>query len=73
MAAFFSLTAGIAATIGLFGVSRAGFGFGLIVNDPVQQSLLSDYAPVRSRPSVFAGRQIADNFGGLMGRSSSVS
>ena len=67
VAAFFSLTAGIAATIGLFGVSRAGFGFGLIVNDPVQQSLLSDYTPVRARPSVFAGRQIADNFGGLMG------
>ena len=67
VAAFFSLTAGIAATIGLFGVSRAGFGFGLIVNDPVQQSLLSDYTPVHSRPSVFAGRQIADNLGGLMG------
>ena len=68
VAAFFSLTAGVAATIGLFGVSsRAGFGFGLIVNDPVQQSLLSGYAPVRSRPSVFAGRQIADNLGGLMG------
>ena len=67
VAAFFSLTAGVAATIGLFGVSRAGFGFGLIVNDPVQQSLLSDYTPVKARPSVFAGRQIADNFGGLMG------
>ena len=67
VAAFLSLTAGVAATIGLFGASRAGFGFGLIVNDPVQQSLLSDYTPVKARPSVFAGRQIADNFGGLMG------
>ena len=67
VAALFSLTAGVAATIGLFGASRAGFGFGLIVNDPVQQSLLSDYTPVQSRPSVFAGRQIADNLGGLMG------
>ena len=37
------------------------------MNDPVQQSLLSDYTPVKARPSVFAGRQIADNFGGLMG------
>ena len=37
------------------------------MNDPVQQSLLSDYTPVRARPSVFAGRQIADNLGGLMG------
>ena len=55
VAALFSLTAGIATTIGLFGLSRAGFGFGLIVNDPVQQSLLSDYTPVAARPSVFAG------------------
>lgn len=67
VAALFSLTAGAAASIALFGVSRAGFGFGLIVNDPVQQSLLSDYTPVSARPSVFAGRQIADNFGALMG------
>src|SRR5687767_108829 len=67
VAALFSLTAGVAGSIALFGVSRAGFGFGLIVNDPVQQSLLSDYTPVTARPSVFAGRQIADNFGALMG------
>ena len=40
----------IATTIGLFGLSRAGFGFGLIVNDPVQQSLLADYTPVRRAP-----------------------
>ena len=57
----------MASTIGLFGVSRAGFGFGLIVNDPVQQSLLSDFTPVPARPSVFSGRQIADNLGNLLG------
>ncbi len=67
VAALFSVTAGIATTIGLFGLSRAGFGFGLIVNDPVQQSLLSDVTPVRARPSVFAGRQMMDNIGGLLG------
>lgn len=67
IASVFSLTAGIATTVGLFGASRAGFGFGLIVNDPVQQSLLSDYTPVASRASVFAGRQIADNLGGILG------
>ncbi len=67
VAAFFSVTAALAATVALFGVSRAGFGFGLIVNDPVQQSLLSDYTPVPARASVFGGRQIADNLGQLLG------
>ena len=67
LAAGFSLLAGVASTIGLFAVSRAGFGFGLIVNDPVQQSLLSDFTPVTARPSVFSGRQIADNLGNLLG------
>jgi MFS family permease len=67
VAAFFSVTAGLATTVALFGLSRAGFGFGLIVNDPVQQSLLADFTPVRARPSVFAGRQMMDNVGGLLG------
>jgi Major Facilitator Superfamily len=67
LASGFSLLAGAATTIGLFAFSRAGFGFGLIVNDPVQQSLLSDFTPVPARPSVFSGRQIADNLGNLMG------
>src|SRR5690606_13043394 len=38
-----------------------------IVNDPVQQSLLSDLTPVPARAHVFAGRQIADNVGQLLG------
>jgi MFS family permease len=67
IASVFSFTAGIAMGIGLFGASRAGFGFGLLVNDPVQQSLLSDSTPVPARPSVFAGRQMADNLGQLLG------
>ena len=67
VASAFSLLAGVATTIGVFAVARAGFGFGLIVNDPVQQSLLSDYTPVPARPSVFSGRQIADNLGNLLG------
>jgi MFS family permease len=67
VAAVFSVVAGVATTIGLFGLGRAGFGFGLIVNDPVQQSLLADFTPVGARPSVFAGRQMMDNVGGLLG------
>ena len=33
----------------------------------MQQSLLSDFTPVTARPSVFSGRQIADNLGNLLG------
>ncbi len=51
VAAFFSVTAAVATTVGLFGLSRAGFGFGLIVNDPVQQSLLADLTPIPARAS----------------------
>jgi MFS family permease len=67
LAAAFSLGASVATTVGIFAFARAGFGFGLIVNDPVQQSLLSDFTPVAARASVFSGRQIADNLGAVFG------
>lgn len=67
LAAVFSFGASVATTVGMFAFARAGFGFGLIVNDPVQQSLLSDYTPVPARASVFSGRQIADNLGAMLG------
>jgi hypothetical protein len=67
LAAVFSFGASVATTVGLFAFARAGFGFGLIVNDPVQQSLLSDFTPVEARPAVFSGRQIADNVGAMLG------
>ena len=66
-ASAFSLLGASARSVGLFATARAGFGFGLIVNDPVQQSLLADLTPVPARPHVFAGRQMADNVGSLLG------
>jgi MFS family permease len=67
IASLCSLLGAVARSIGLFGTARAGFGFGLIVNDPVQQSLLADLTPVEARASVYGGRQIADNVGSLLG------
>ncbi len=67
IAAVFSVSAGLATGLTLFILSRAAFGLGLQLNDPVQQSLLSDYYPVETRPSTFAGRQIAQNIGQLIG------
>ena len=67
VASLFSLVGAAARSVGLFATARAGFGFGLIVNDPVQQSLLADLTPVPARAHVFAGRQMADNVGQLLG------
>lgn len=67
LASVFSVIGAAARSVGAFAGSRAGFGFGLIVNDPVQQSLLADLTPVEARAHVYAGRQMADNVGSLVG------
>lgn len=51
----------------MFIASRAGFGLGIRLNDPVQQSLLADYYAVDTRATTFAGRQGMDNLGQLIG------
>jgi hypothetical protein len=67
MAAVFSLFTGFAGGAAMFIAARAGFGLGIRLNDPVQQSLLSDYYAVDTRPTTFAGRQGMDNLGQLVG------
>ena len=67
MASVFAFFTGIAGTAALFVVARAGFGLGIRLNDPVQQSLLADYYAVDTRPTTFAGRQGMDNTGQLIG------
>jgi MFS family permease len=67
MASVFSVLTGTAVGAGAFIAARAGFGLGIRLNDPVQQSLLSDYYAVDTRPTTFAGRQGTDNLGQLIG------
>ena len=67
MASVFALFTGLAGGAAMFIASRAGFGLGIRLNDPVQQSLLSDYYAVDTRPTTFAGRQGMDNLGQLVG------
>lgn len=67
IAAIFSFVSGISFSLGLFLLSRAGFGMGLRLNDPVQQSLLSDYYPVHTRSTVFAARDGFTRAGRLIG------
>ena len=58
IAAVFAVMSGLASTLGLFMLARSGFGLGLRLNDPVQQSLLADYYPVSSRSTVFSSREV---------------
>jgi branched-chain amino acid transport system ATP-binding protein len=67
VAALFAALSGLASTLGLFVFARSAFGLGLRLNDPVQQSLMADYYPVSSRPTVFAGRDGITRFGRLIG------
>ena len=67
MAGVFSLFTGFATSAAMFIAARAGFGLGIRLNDPVQQSLLSDYYAVETRATTFAGRQGMDNLGQLIG------
>jgi MFS family permease len=67
MAGVFSIFTGMAGSAAMFIAARAGFGLGIRLNDPVQQSLLSDYYAVETRATTFAGRQGMDNLGQLVG------
>lgn len=67
VAAVFAFMSGIAGSLGLFLFARSGFGLGLRLNDPVQQSLLSDYYPVSTRSTVFSARDGLTRAGRLVG------
>ncbi len=67
IAAVFAVLSGAATTLGLFLIARSGFGLGLRLNDPVQQSLLADYYPVHTRSTVFSAREGFTRGGRLVG------
>src|SRR3954470_12200269 len=50
LAGVFSLFTGLAGGLTLFVLFRIGNGFGLLVNDPIHRSLLSDYYTTEVRP-----------------------
>ena len=63
----FSITTGMAATIWMLGVSRAGAGLGRAVNDPVHNSLLADYYDIPVRPRVYSIHRYANALGQFLG------
>jgi branched-chain amino acid transport system ATP-binding protein len=64
---FFSVTTGLAATIWMLGISRAGAGLGRAVNDPVHNALLADYYDIPVRPRVYSIHRYANALGQFIG------
>src|SRR5581483_11491934 len=62
-----ALGTGLAPLLGLLIAARFVAGIGRLVNEPVHPSLLSDYYPPASLPSVFAVHRFAIIFGNIAG------
>ena len=63
----FSVMTGLATTIVLLGVARAGSGLGRAVVDPTNQSLLADYYDIPDRPQVYSFHRAANALGQFLG------
>jgi branched-chain amino acid transport system ATP-binding protein len=63
----FSVMTGLASSILLLGIARAGAGLGRAVNDPVHNSLLADYYDIPVRPKVYAVHRYANALGQSLG------
>src|SRR5207244_607185 len=68
VAGTFSFFTGLVApSVLLLVLVRIGNGFGLLVNDPIHRSLLSDYYEPSARPTVFATHANAVRWGSIFG------
>jgi branched-chain amino acid transport system ATP-binding protein len=63
----FSVMTGLASSIWMLGIARAGAGLGRAVNDPVHNSLLADYYDIPVRPKVYAVHRYANALGQSLG------
>jgi ABC-type branched-subunit amino acid transport system ATPase component/MFS family permease len=63
----FSFLTGLAPVLLLLGMARVGSGLGRGVNEPLYNSLLPDYYPLRVRAKVFAFHRAANNLGQFAG------
>src|SRR5437764_847867 len=67
VAGVFSFASGAATALLLFVLFRIGNGIGLLVNDPIHRSLLTDYYKPEARPRVFAFHANAVRWGAIFG------
>jgi branched-chain amino acid transport system ATP-binding protein len=65
--ACFTLLTGLAATVAVLALARAGAGIGKAVNAPAHQSLLADYYPVGNRARVFSLYSLAGSMDAWLG------
>ncbi|MCB1015113.1 MAG: MFS transporter [Acidimicrobiales bacterium] len=63
----FSVLTGLATTVVMLAVVRAGSGIGKAVVDPTHNSLLADYYPVEVRPRVYSVHRAANVVGQVLG------
>jgi ABC-type branched-subunit amino acid transport system ATPase component/MFS family permease len=63
----FSVVTGMAASLWILGIGRAGAGLGRAVNDPVHNSLIADYYDIPVRPRVYAAHRYANALGQFIG------
>ncbi|MGH9005649.1 MAG: MFS transporter, partial [Acidimicrobiia bacterium] len=63
----FAVFSGLAPTVWLYAVARAGASSGRAVNQGTHPSLLADYYPVDTRPGVFALHRSASQIGQFIG------
>src|SRR4051812_31918051 len=67
VAGAFSFASGAATSLLLFVLFRIGNGIGLLVNDPIHRSLLTDYYKPTARPRVFAFHANSVRWGAIFG------
>jgi len=65
--AFFSLLTGLAWSIIVLGIARAGSGIGKAVVDPTHNSLIADWYDIPSRPRVYSFHRAANAVGAIIG------
>jgi len=65
--AMFSFTTGLATTVLMLGIARAGSGIGKAVVDPTHNSLLADYYDIPYRPKVFSLHRAGNALGLFLG------
>jgi branched-chain amino acid transport system ATP-binding protein len=67
LAGVFSFATGLAPALAWLVIARLGNGVGLMVNDPIHSSLLSDYYRPADRPQVFALHRNAQRLAACIG------
>src|SRR5947209_5303330 len=67
VAGAFSFATGLAPGVIALLLFRIGNGFGVLVNDPIHRSLLSDYYKPEARPTVFATHANSVRWGAIVG------